>query len=322
MAEASERHDTIETVQVESEALTEDEARYFETEGDPPSPEEGYGEASPGEEAEAEAPAEVEAASERPPAGHVPLSALHEERERRKELQARLEALEKRLEKPQEPAPDPDPEPSKDDDLPGWLEWRSRQVESRAERLEKAQAESQAAAQRAEAMQHVRQTVAQQEQAFRAAHDDYDAAYDFARDVERRRLAEVEGVTDSAQQDAIIAQAEQRLVMAALQQGKNPAEVVYNYARFHGYDPSPQEASRGFGSQVPGQDRPAAPAAQAAPAPKPKSLGAARTAPAGDALTPEGIASMSDTDFQRLVATKAGREKVNALMGGDFVPEY
>jgi len=321
MSEERQEAEAVETGDA-GEALTEDEARYFETEG---VEEAADADAAPEPEAgaeAAEAAPEPEPSPEKPPAGHVPLSALHEERERRKELQARLEALEQKLARPAEPEADPDPEPDKGEDLAGWLEWRARQVEGRAEKLEQAQAEAQQAAQRNEAMAHVRQTVAQREQAFRTEHPDYDAAYDFARETERRRLAEVEGVTDAAQQDAIIARAEQQLVMTALQQGRNPAEIVYNFAKFHGYDPSPREGSRGFGSQAPRQDKPANPAAPAPKPAPPKSLGAARTAPAGDGLTPESIAAMPDAEFTKLVATKAGREKVNALMGGDFVPEY
>lgn len=76
---------------------------------------------------------------------------------------------------------------------------------------------------------------------FRTQAKDYDAAFSFLNEFKRQELAEF-GVTDQAIIDRELQTASVNIARVALQQGKNPAEVVYNLAKRYGYQAPKAEA--------------------------------------------------------------------------------
>jgi hypothetical protein len=184
------------------------------------------------EPAQAEVPAPE---ADKPPPGMVPQGALHQERERRKAAEAQFQALQAELAQikaqlnpPKEiEVPDPVLDPQ------GFKQFQIDQIKQRAQ--ERAEAERQA--QENQQTQAFMTRVAHDVQAFKATTPDYDAALKHA--VEGRR-AELAFYGNSPEQ--IEAQMEvdvKAIAQLAYSQGRNPAELYYEYAKMRGYSATP-----------------------------------------------------------------------------------
>lgn len=241
----------------------------------PPEPEalEGRGievEGAPEPEPEPEPRAESERQREM---RMVPLPALHEERARRRQLEAefmqyrqaeaerwgraqgRMDELARRLETAAPPRAEPDePEPDPEKDPRGWVNWQFRQRDKRYEAIERQLAERDRYLQQREQefqneILNTRQSVAQHQQQrqleavvdsseeqIRAAVPYYDDAIDY---IAQRRDRELEalGVDDPRQRQVMLAREVQGTIQAILASGRDPASTFLEYAQAGGFRP-------------------------------------------------------------------------------------
>ena len=268
-------------------ALSEAENKFFSSRGsevDPtlnvpePAPELEGGdappEAPPAAAVPAPAPAPAPAPEPKPPepkpqgepSAQVPIAALHEERRRRAEaeqsaraLQQQIEEFRRAMEQAQAPQP-PDP----NEDPVGALRYQNEQLARQLEEVRQWRAQQDQAAQQQGAYMTLTQRVAAAEQAFRQSAPDYDQATQFMLQAEDRRLQAF--YPDAAQRAQVLRQEAANMLSQALQQGRDPAQVLYEAARNMGYtapapDPQPQ----------------ATPALSAAPAPAEAASAAVKT---------------------------------------------
>ena len=241
--------------------------------------------------AETKEPAEkpAEETAEKPEVKKVvPLQALHEERRERQRLQQELAAQRQMMERvnqrletlmtPQKQIPD------RETDGVGYLDHKIGELtETQRQILERDQQREQQAAQ-AQQYQRVATHVIQTAAAFEKAVPDFKAAVAHLNETRIRQLV-VLGVPE----DQAAVQANQELDNAALQwtvQGKNAAEVAYEFAKAQGYQPKT--------GQTPDQKIEAQQKGTAAA----KSLGGGG-AVAGK-LTAQALADMTDEDFAKL----------------------
>ena len=201
-------------------------------------------------EAPAETPAPVAETPapepDKPPPGMVPQGALHQERERRKaaeanaqELQARIAAIEARLNPPAEiVVPDPVLQPE------AFKQFQIDQIKQRAAEKAEADRQAQEQAQERQIMARVDHDVRQ----FRATVPDYDQAFQYVLKARHEELAFYGNTPEQIDQQIDVDV--RSIVQKAYQQGKNPGEVFYGYAKMRGYspaqaakDPIPQQAA-------------------------------------------------------------------------------
>lgn len=233
-----------------SEQLTAEETAAMEAMRAEPAPvaDEPVADAQP---AAPEAAPEATEAPEatKPPPGMVPQQALHQERERRKEIerqfqetqrnlaemQAQIEALTAPKEQPIV-VPDPVLQPE------AFKQWQIDQIRAHAQKLAEVEQRSQEAVQETQLMQRLNHDVAQ----FKATTPDYDNAFQHAVKGRQDELA-FYGYSQEqiAQQIEVDVRA---LVQQAYTAGKNPAELFYTYAKMRGYAPqaapAPQAAAQ------------------------------------------------------------------------------
>jgi hypothetical protein len=235
----------------------------------------------------------------------VPLNALHEERERRKELadelkrereerlqreaklQERLDTLFRSRQEAEQPKA-----PTIDEDPVGGIKRTAVTVEQLQQRIN-----------RDDEQRRFASAVGTKVSEFRAATPDYDAAYQHLIQSRTEELALIYGPEQARQ---FVGQEEFNIALAAMQQGKNPAEVAYALAKQRGYARAEQK-----------------PAEPAKPTEAEKleviergqasatSLAAAGGAPAGGPLTLDMIAKMSDDEFATLT-----EKQWRKVMGG------
>jgi hypothetical protein len=152
----------------------------------------------------------------------VPLKALQEERQKRAELERRIAMLEGRVQQqPQETeqeeeVPDPETDPI------GALKYTRQKLDEMRQ-----QSEQQAY------IQQLNQIASRAEAEFSQTTPDYIPARNFLR---QGRIKELQMFGVPGEQiPVIIANEERQLVQAALQQRRNPAEVVYEIAKARGH---------------------------------------------------------------------------------------
>jgi len=236
------------------DTLSSDEQKYFDSKGTaaPASPAPPDPASNPGDQP---APPADPAAAPRAPAPEaktVPLAALHEERERRKELQRQIEDVNRRADErfnliaqklaATAPAADakremPDPEK----DAVGAIRMTAEEVKVLSDF--KRQVEAHAA--QSQAIQAVFAHSARLENEFEARTPDFQAASAFLRDARAQELSTF-GV-DPYRVQQILGLEKLQLAQAALQQGRNPAEVIYALAKMRGYAPKAGARREGDG---------------------------------------------------------------------------
>lgn len=232
--------------------------------------------AAPAEAPAAPAAAEPTHSAER----FVPIQALHEARERNRELAARLATAEQRDREQRQAAAAP-AAPAFEENPAGHLK---HQVETIAQRLEAQQTQQH----QERVVQQLTHRVMNDEQAFTAANPDYGQALGFMADVRVKELVATGMDPSSAQQRAAFELNEFAFVTAA--KGGSPASIAYNIAKAKGY----QKAAA------------AAPAAAPVPpaekfANQQHGAAAARSLGGGGSAAPpvsiQALLSMSDDDF-------------------------
>jgi len=253
--------------------------------------------------AQVETPA---AEPDKPPPGYVPQGALHQERERRKATEAQFQTLQQQLAElqaklnppPEIVIPDPILDPK------GFREFQIKQITERAE--EKAAAERQAmeAQQQQLVMTRLNQDVA----TFKATTPDYDNAFQHAVKARQQELAfygnSPEQIASQMEVDV------QAIVQQAYSQGRNPAELFYEYAKMRGYSAAPVAPAAPVVSQAAVQVQALAEAQR-----QTQSLSPAG-GPANDGgMTIETLSKMSEAELAKM--PKAQRDEVmRKVMGG------
>jgi hypothetical protein len=289
-----------------SEQLTADESAAMAAMAADTAPIEEAPVADPGPVSQPEPQAEAPAVEpDKPPPGMVPQGALHQERERRKAaeqqfqaLQEKLAAIEAKLNPPQPiEIPDPILDPK------GFREFQIKQITERAQE----KAESERRAMEAQQQQMVMARLNQDVAAFKATTPDYDNAFQHAVKARREELAFY-----GNSEEQIAAQMEvdvQAIVQQAYSQGRNPAELFYQYARMRGYSgPAPM---------APAAPPPAVAQVQAlAEAQKQTQSLAPAGGPANDGgVTIETLSKMSEAELAKM--PKAQRDDImRKVMGG------
>jgi hypothetical protein len=277
--------------------LSETEQKYFDTKGaeaPPPEPETKAPETGADEAPKAPPAPEVEQPQVEEdkdnPGKFVRLGALHEERERRKEIaraleQERVANAERNLvpEQPQQPV-DPLDRIAR---VEQWAQQREQQ-ERQAYEIEQQK-------------QGFYKAVSQKEAEFSKEHPDYYEAVEYAKQARVQEL-QILGYADEQISNILINDLEM-ISGDALRRGKNPAETFYNFAKHRGFaGPKPVE------KPAAAEKLSTIAAGQAAG----KSLGsAAGTSP--PALTLKTLAEMPDDEFAKISTDKKAWRK---MMGG------
>lgn len=161
---------------------------------------------------------------EEKPVRLVPHQALHEERERRKALEARLTEIEKAQKQQQ---PEPNEEPDENTDPIGSIAWLK--AELKRERDEKAQAQA-----NHEYMQDLGRKVKSRIDSYAAQHPEYKEQVDFLREFRFRELTEglgypAEMAVHQVQQEEVA------LGKMAIDQDLDPGEMVAKLATVRGW---------------------------------------------------------------------------------------
>lgn len=247
---------------------------------------------------EAAAPADEAAATEEveEEGRRVPIGELYAEREKRKELQAKISQLEgtfsrvmERLNQGQQPAAPPPQQPQ----IPDYASDPVGHIKAKLDLIEMATGGHQQAIMQQNALQQFSTALAGMESDFRSRVADYDAAVEFAK---RSRDAELAALGyDPAQR---VARLRDEIIGAsydAMNRGQNPAEMFYAYAKTRGFQ------ANGNGAQQ--QPKPKVDtAAKLATVAKGQSSG--RSLPRGGAAPPaaitlESLAQMDDAEFDK-----------------------
>ena len=252
-----------------------------------------------GDDADPDAEPEQEAT---PAPKHVPLGALQEERnlrkqaqDRERELQAQVQQLQAYQQQvqaflAQQQATQQAQIPNFEDDPEGHLNARLQQIE-RAQLQQQQAAQQQVqqqqfAAQLQSDVAQISPHVLSQEQAFADEHPDYREAIDHLDRVVGERIAQQYPGVPPEFHRSIKAAATLEFARDCVARGINPAELAYSKAREFGFTPP--------GQRVPGQQRKAAPTSLS-------NIPAAGRAPDQTGkLTARDIASMPQEDFDKL----------------------
>jgi hypothetical protein len=228
--------------------LTPQENAFFDSKGTTAPTE------APATEAPAtEAPATEQPTTEQRPSGEqrepprtVPITALHEEREARKELERRLRETDmenarfrERFDILARSAQQPEKQPPKpEDDIFGAIEH----VNKRTAEIERSITEQVQARQFEEQRQQVINHYAADAQAFASQTPDWNEAYQHlisTREAELRAM----GITDPVRRRQQLQSDELTVAVIAMQNGIRPAEAVYNLALARGH----KKGARGNG---------------------------------------------------------------------------
>ncbi|WP_020094979.1 hypothetical protein [Methylobacterium sp. 285MFTsu5.1] len=264
----------------------------------------------------------------------VPHGALHEERERRKAVEKerdelrerfargdeRLRILSEAMQRPATPAqpaaaPEPVKVPDPAEDIFGYAKHLEQQIEALrtgqtqiTESQKKAEESRRANDERNEVIGFYQQDLRTAIQADASVADAYEHLF-------AGRVAELT-LFGMAQKDAIEAVREEEfnLAQTARQRGQSPAAMIAALAKSRGFAPKAPEPAPAPAAAAPAEtavERAArAAAGQAGPG---RSLSAAGGQPAGE-ITLETLSSMSEADFEKLMASNPAR--IRALMGG------
>jgi hypothetical protein len=141
-----------------------------------------------------------------------------------------MEALQTRLDKAVEiPAPDPQTDPL------GHMTHTLSKLQAQLDAMQNSQKETHEQTQQQTQQQQFAQLVNNQVQTFKAANPDYEDAYQHLIKTRTQDFRDL-GMTEQQIRTAI-GQEEMTITQNAFAQGKNPAEIVYNFAKRYGYQP-------------------------------------------------------------------------------------
>lgn len=282
-----------------SAAEPEEEEEEVEAEPEQEAEEAPAEEVAEGEEStEAEEPTEGEEPTEDEgkPSRTVPIGALHEEREKRRQLQAKIEQMEatfqkmmERVAQGQQP-PAPAPELPK---IPAYEEDPVAHLKARIDQLTQLSTGTHQQIQQQTAMSKFVEALGTLENQMRTTTPDYDDAIAFAKQARYSELAAL-GYSPEATAEMM---RQEILGTAAfcMQQGRNPVEAFYNYAKVRGW----QGKNGAQPASKPTVSTTAKKLATVA-----RAQGASRSLPRGGSAPPatrtlEDLSTMDDKDFDK-----------------------
>lgn len=223
-----------------SAVMTEAETKFFDSKGETVDPA-----LKPAEPAKApESGATVvpaippAAAPAEPTTPQVPLTALHEERKARqqaeadrKTLQAQITQFQQQLEQLQKAQQPPPPDPNQDPI--GAVLHQQKQNQATLEQIQQWRNEQDQYTHQLLARQKFQQDVMTSEQAFRTKQPDYDAAANYALQQYDKLLTAL--IPDPAARNQRVMQEAMGSLWAVMQEGRDPAQFIYDLAKHMGY---------------------------------------------------------------------------------------
>lgn len=318
--------------------LSEGEAKFFESQGESdipaepatsqpeapaavsPDPSSQPQAASP-EPEEEEIHVDDQGKAVKPPKGFVPNVALREEREARRKaearaaeqernyatLQARLDTLQQIAQAQTQPKAEPQQIPDETTDPVGHFRARTLALEEQLKQLSQAQQQQIQQSNLQTNVQRLTQIATSQEAEFAKANPDYNEAANYVRTMRDAQLTAL-GVADPAARQQALQHEALNIAAAALQQNRNPAQVIFEVAKATGWKPAPKESPPNGAAQKP------TPAQQVAMAAAGQIAGQSLGQVNGGASAPttlESLLKMSDKAFAE--ATKG--DKWRELLG-------
>ena len=231
--------------------MNESESKFFESGGQEVAPalRDEYPPSEPSEEQvqpetePAPAPAEPTAAptQDSREGRFVPLQALQEERAEKKQLREELRQyrewqsqLAQRLQQipAVQPAQAPDPQTRPLD----YINHVLSNMQNTTAELQQWRQQQEAFAQQRSAIQQTAEWAQAQEREFSKGQPEYHDAYRYAADARDKELQAL-GYADQATRTNIVRMNTAEIINNAIQQGRNPAELVWEYARARGFAP-------------------------------------------------------------------------------------
>ncbi len=251
----------------------------------------------------------------------VPHAALHKERERRKGAETELNTYRERMARAEErlavlnevltqpAAPQatqqqtgPEEVPNPETDIFAYVKYLEKKLTGIEQTTQKTVEERQ----REQSLNQLQSAYAADAQKFMAEKPDFKDAYGYIANSRARELAALGYSQDQIRQQ--LTYEETNIVAQAFQQRRSPSAVLYEQAIARGY--TPRQAAAAAQAVNPGQRLDNVARGQATQ----KSLSGTGGS-AGEGLTIEALASMSDDEFAA-TAAKIGKSKLKAIMGG------
>lgn len=262
------------------------------------------------------------------PSHMVPHGALHAEREERKKAQAdaaeahaKLARMQERFKIAQElsslqndeiraqqaPAPQqPIPEPEKD--FVGYVKWLGGQLQQQQAEARAAQQQQQQFAEAAKRYETVKDYFATSITALKGELPDFDAAADYLYETRVNQLKALQAAypafADENEINKQIGSELNAIVMAAIETGANPAEVIYNYARNAGFSGKGAPFNSNIASIEAKQNAS-------------RTLTASNGRAIADPVSLEAIDKMSDHEFAEWIRNPRNEKAFNLLMKGE-----
>lgn len=248
----------------------------------------------------------------------VPHGAFHAERERRKEIEGRLNdvlqkqaVLEERwksLQKPTEEAKeDSDPEPDPNKDIFAHNAWLKRQFERERQANEEWRQGQQKTQEQQRQDTQIATSWVQSVQKFQQSEPSFPQAAQYLVDMRSQQLAAF-GYNEAQINEAINTEVKNATAWA-MQQGKSPAEVVFEYAKASGFKSQAQEQQQQTG-ELPEQLKKVERAQQSA-----RTIASGGGKAGTDPESPEAIASMSQAEFETWYANPENARRFARMMG-------
>lgn len=253
----------------------------------------------------------------KPPSGYVPIQALDEERNKRRDLEGKVDRMNNRFAETmailasrqgQQPAADPNA------GLPDFKTKPADHLAARLERTERVIGQLTGAMQGVGTESNIQTALTGAEVAFKRTAPDYEAALQYYRDMRTTMLID-DNAMEPARAQELARMEERALAVEALQKGRNPAEAFYKMAQRLGYRPPAQAAPAAAADAAAATDKlkKAAAGIEAA-----KTLSAVTGAADDSQLSLEALSNLEGDQFlaafNRMVASQAGRgNEVDAL---------
>ncbi len=269
--------------------------------------------------------AETEEAEDKGKSPTVPHAVFHAEREDHKKTKAQLDELrafkavmEERwnaiqTQEQQKQQKETDPEPNIEEDFIGHQAWLGRQFKA----LNEAQARQAEQVRQQQEAQQVDQTVwdywNQDTARYAQENGDFQNAAKWLAETRNAQLSAIGNIdqrmsTQRARDQQINAELKQ-IIVAAAQQGRSPAEVVYQFAQSYGYKPQGAAETKETADETAARLK-ALEAAQNGS----RTVGQVAGKAGGDEATPESLVAMSESEFAAWMAVPGNERKFRQMM--------
>jgi hypothetical protein len=272
--------------------------------------------------------AQPEVTGERDEKGRfVPHQALHAEREEHKKTKSELEQIRQRqavlddrwntLLKANQPAEaqQPAPPPNPEEDIFAYSKWQADQLKALQEKVDGREQQEQKTQQEQQEEQQLWGEWSQSAQSYATQQTDFGDAVKFLSEARDRQLQALSIANPGfANEQGRVQQINNELksiVLAAKQQGMSPAEAVYKIAQGYGYAVAAPQPVDPNTLKLPDSLAKIEAAQNAS-----RSLAASPGRDAGDPMSAEAIANMSNAEFETWYRDPANAKRFDTLMRG------